>query len=132
MFDNTLTVLSGGFPSVSIADTDDGRTVRRYNVGGGHFKEIVISRQESNENKVVLTDRYLVQFNWLQPYEADPLKTIRTSASLVIAYPRVGTIDDSDVKNMVLSLFSFLGGAIAAGEVTALNSNLTRIFNGET
>jgi len=130
MFDNTVTIAAGNIPAVSITDTDNGRTIRRHNSGGGMFQELVISRQESNENKGTITDRYLVQLAHLS-IDATTGKPVRASASLVIAYPRINA-DHASMNQLVVGLVSFLIGAVGAGSVTNLETTLGRIYNGET
>jgi hypothetical protein len=130
MFENSVALAQQGV-SVSIADTDNGRTVRRYNAGSGAFVELVIARQETNENKGLITDRFLVQRNNLLP-DAVTGKPVRASVSLTMSYPRHPNVENSTMVTMIADIVSFLMGTIGSSSLSALSNSTTRIFNGET
>jgi hypothetical protein len=129
MFDNTLTLQ--GLPACSVTDTDDGRTTRRHNAGGGVFYEIVTSRQETTENKGTITDRYLTQVALIVP---DPStgKPVRATASIVQAYPRSASIGVPQMDALMTALLSFYTGTLAGGILDVVNAKLSRQYDGET
>ena len=135
MFDNSISlVYTTG--SVSVTDTDNGRTTRRLNAGSGVFQELVIGHQESAENKPLVTDRTLVQRNIIQP-DAISGKPVRASVGLTISYPRSGFVH-GHLTAACEDLISFLTqsggvmGTLSAPQITALEANLARLFNGES
>jgi len=129
MFPNSLTLV--GIPQpVSITDTDNGRTVRQYNAGGGVMYQVVIAHSESNENKIVKTDRYLVQTAVIAP-DAEG-RPIRAACSTTLSYPRYSTFIHATLQNMYKANLNFIGGGFSTGTGDIIDDNLARLFNGET
>lgn len=129
MLENQITLVWGG--PVSVSDTDNGRTVRRRNLGHGEFQELVIARQESMENKPVITDRYLIQRNLLSTNVGEREKAIRGSVAMTFAYPRQLFVNET-LQSMCLDIVSLLCGTISATNISNMNATLDRIFNGES
>jgi len=132
MFTEPIQPVAGSFPAMSRVDTDNGRSVYRFNNGNGYFHEAVLSRIETKENKTVVTDRYLVEFAQVFPDPNDSTKSIRAAARCVISYPRSVAVGAADVGNCLTALISFFVGALGSTSTTNLASVAGRIFNGET
>jgi len=129
MFDNSLD-LQGTFPSVSLAGQSDGRTVRKVNLGGGSFYELIIGNQETGENKGIITDRYLVQTNYILTDEVTK-KPVRSSAQIVMSYPRHASIGNTLMQQLLLGLVSFFTSTLDTTQINTLNAQTARVFNGE-
>jgi len=116
---------------MSIADTDNGRTLRRRNVGGGEFQEFVSARQESKENSPIITDRYLLQRAIITTGAGTLPKAIRGSVGLTLAYPRA-VFDHTGMISLSSDLFAFLMGPLTGTQPATLAATLGRLFDGET
>jgi hypothetical protein len=135
MLDNSLTLYpadTGAGQVLSIIDTDNGVTTRQVNLGGGQFVKITIARSETNENKGLVTDRYLVRVDHVVP---DPVISVNPPAVIssynVFALPRrVDLVADYLIQNNH-RLASFL---LDRQDIDAdLGSTLMqRLLNGET
>jgi len=129
MFANSIT-LQGIPQPLSITDTDNGRTVRQFNAGGGIFYQLIIARSESKENKVVLTDRYLVQTNVIAPDSEG--RPIRASCSTTLSYPRHPAFTHVTLTDMYKANVNFIIGTFSSGTSDIIEDNLARVFNGES
>lgn len=129
MFDNTID-LQGSVPAVSLTDTDNGKSIRRYNAGGGNFYELVVGNQETGENKGLITDRHVVQTSYLFTDPASG-KPVRTSASILMSYPRHTDIGHTMLQALLIATISFFTGTLDSTQVNALNASTARKFNGE-
>jgi len=131
MFDNSVP-LNALAVNVSVADTDNGRTTRRHNYGAGKFAELVIGRQETTENKGIITDRYLAQVNILTNSEVAGGKPVRGSVGIVMSYPRHSEFTNLTMEVMFRDAIQFFTGALTSGQITALAATQARLFDGET
>jgi hypothetical protein len=135
MLANALTVLSfhGGTAvpqTVSLVDTDNGRTVRALNLGGGNKSELIVGVSESTENKGVLSDRYLIRWDDTKTESTSPFAPAKASAYLVIVAPRRPDFTYAEVAAPVEKLISLLNGGVEInlGNETGI---LGRIYSGE-
>jgi hypothetical protein len=135
MFDNALTLYPGDAIagiSVSVTDTDNGVTTRQYAAGGGTFTRLTISRQETNENKGLITDRYLVRVDDIIP---DPVIVTGPPAVVtayqVFALPRRTDLLPSHLAATQHKLMSFLLGRQDI-DAEVLVTITQRLLNGET
>jgi hypothetical protein len=129
MFDNTLD-LDGPIPAMSLIDTNEGESTRRVNLGGGDSHELHVRRQETAENKGIITDRYQVRVDSIFT-DSITAKPIRGSASLVLAYPRHTRFGNPEMQTLSRAAIAFFTGGLPPEYVTTLNAQLLRIFNGE-
>jgi len=133
MFDNAITLSPSGV-SVSIKDTDDGKTVRTYNLGGGNRIDVTISHTESTENKGVLSDRYLIRVDRILTEPTSPYAPTKLSSYIVQVVPRRPDVTVELIKvNLAdcINLLPVVGGdtVVAASQI---DNGLTRLLAGET
>jgi hypothetical protein len=132
MFNNTVNL----YPSaeadtdvkvVSLNDTDDGRSVRKINLGGGEFIVLTIGNSESTENKPIINDRHLVRVDHIKPDVSG--KPVTASCYIVVTYPRSG-FTHTEMYALASMLIRFLanGNVMPDG---ALPTVFTRLFDGE-
>lgn len=120
MFPNEVVVgtmvTSAADLSLSLTDTDNGRSVRRLNVSSTEYLELKISRALSQENGVdVPTNRILVRLDRgiFDSTLAKP-RWVTQSAYMVIAQPSHSSYDVASMKLLVRRLISvFAQGQVA-------------------
>jgi hypothetical protein len=141
MYDNVISLIrddAGAEVDVSIVDTDNGTTVRRYR-SGANVWELTISTSETKEVKGVLSDRILVRVDRYYPSTAftDTQIPLKCSAYLVLVIPREAANAGAAVPlEPAHALISFLIGTADLGAGSAadqdLATNLSRLVSGET
>jgi len=136
MLDNALTLRANdGAGStvtniVSLTDTDDGRTIRTLNTGGGNKVDLIISVTESTENKGIISDRILIRVDETKVESTSPYAPAKQSAYLVIVAPRRPDFSVQDVQvNVGLCLDLLLG--VGSGTNVITPGILARILSGE-
>jgi hypothetical protein len=137
MFNDSIQLTNGtAVRNVSLIDTDNGRSKRALNQGGGTFSELAIAHQESAENKPVNTDRHLVRNDLIKE---DPLthKPVKASCQITIVVPR-SLVTQAEVETLVTEAINFLitgGVADYAGEKVSngwISPAITRLLSGES
>jgi hypothetical protein len=115
MLDNALELKAQtGDVTVSLVDTDDGKTIRSANFGGGNKVDLMISNAESKENSNVLSDRYLVRVDETVTEVTAPYSPTKISAYLVLVVPRRPDITTTKIRSTVERLISvFYNGSLS-------------------
>jgi hypothetical protein len=133
MLDNSITLYSGDTGSgdaLSLIDTDNGKTLRRRNGGGGIFQDLTISHDESLDKKSGITsDRHLVRIDHRFP-DANQ-KEVTISNYIVSVYPRHGDVSNATVTANMHRLLSFLMGRQDI-DAEALATLADRLYSGES
>jgi hypothetical protein len=132
----------GTTKSVSIVDTDNGKTVRLLNEGEGFFTRLTTAATTTQENKPIITDRFLIRLDLDKTSNVDPAAVVRASAYLVVSLPRAqfGIDEATGLVQALLQLILQTTGATTptttqlaamfAGSGTA-DTFLRRILSGE-
>jgi hypothetical protein len=142
MFANSISVNDGlgSAVALSLIDTDDGKSVRAINLGGGNKLELILSRTDSTENKGVLSDRYLVRMDRTLIESASPYAAAKISAYLVLVVPRRPDATEALVLDTLTDLLDFILQGEGTGFVAPegpndlrelVSNQLTRILTGE-
>jgi len=122
---------------VSVTDTDNGRSIRSVNLGGGNRIDLTIAHSESSENKGILSDRYLMRMDRTLVESQTPYAATKVSAYLVVVVPRRPDITPVLTGQTILSLLALLCGTMnpdwTPGEDSLLDSPglFGRILSGE-
>jgi len=119
--------------SVSLIDTDNGRSVRRKNLGNGIFVDLIISHEEARQKDGLISDRHLVRIDYTIP---DPVistaPTAVVSAYNVLVYPRRSDITHGHVGQVFTALRNLLKDSSTHESTTASDAILARLFAGES
>jgi hypothetical protein len=131
MLNNALTAKdhTGAAITMSLVDTDDGRTIRTLNMGAGNKIDLTIANTESSENKGILSDRFLVRLDMTKVEATSPYAPAKASAYLNIVVPRRPDFDTVEVISLAERLLSLLQ-AEASSDLTTFGT-LERIIAGE-
>jgi hypothetical protein len=127
-----------GAVSLSRVDTDNGRSVYRYN-NSGVTHELTISNTVTKENPPYKTDRILVRYDQIIPSTGNPVIETKSSVYVVIATPRGDGAGQNSTLECVNAMLRFLGqvsgtpsGVTNATSLASAQTLVGRLMNGET
>jgi hypothetical protein len=135
MFDPVITLPFVGGKSVSIIDTDDGKTTRSINLGGGNRLDLIIQRAESTENKGILSDRYNVRIDRILTEATTPYAPTKVSVYLVCVVPRRPDVTIQVVADLynALTVLMYGGDDVDSGSLPyGTGSRFAQLLSGET